>query len=91
LLQKVFFKDTKKAASHPCHRISHHYNKTNLGTTKLYPLSKSGGYFFVIFSRKYKSRDFSQFIVPADAPGITRTKIRGKLGIRASDPAENVL
>ncbi len=36
-------------------------------------------------------RSFSQFIVPADAPGITRTKIRGKLGIRASDTAEIAL
>ncbi len=31
---------------------------------------------------------FSMIIVPADTPGITRTKIRGKLGIRASDTAE---
>jgi len=36
-------------------------------------------------------KSFSQFIVPADAPGITRTKIRGKLGIRASDTAEIAL
>jgi len=33
-------------------------------------------------------KSFSQFIVPADAKGITRTKIKGKLGIRASDTAE---
>lgn len=33
-------------------------------------------------------RSFSQFIVPADAKGITRTKIKGKLGIRASDTSE---
>ena len=33
-------------------------------------------------------KSFSQFIVPADAPGIVRTKIKGKLGIRASDRAE---
>ena len=31
---------------------------------------------------------FSQIIIPTDAPGITRTKIKGKLGIRASDTAE---
>jgi acyl-CoA dehydrogenase len=31
---------------------------------------------------------FSMIIVPADAKGITRTKIKGKLGIRASDTAE---
>jgi alkylation response protein AidB-like acyl-CoA dehydrogenase len=31
---------------------------------------------------------FSMIIVPADLPGITRTKIKGKLGIRASDTAE---
>lgn len=31
---------------------------------------------------------FSQIIIPADAPGVTRTKIRGKMGIRASDTAE---
>jgi len=36
-------------------------------------------------------KSFSQFIVPADAPGITKTKIRGKLGIRASDTAEIAL
>jgi acyl-CoA dehydrogenase len=33
-------------------------------------------------------RSFSQFIVPANLPGIVRTKIKGKLGIRASDTAE---
>lgn len=33
-------------------------------------------------------RSFSQLIVPADAPGVVKTKIRGKLGIRASDTAE---
>ncbi|MCX7848465.1 MAG: acyl-CoA dehydrogenase family protein [bacterium] len=31
---------------------------------------------------------FSLIIVPADAPGVTRNKIRGKMGIRASDTAE---
>jgi acyl-CoA dehydrogenase len=31
---------------------------------------------------------FSMIIVPADAKGVTRTKIKGKLGIRASDTAE---
>jgi len=31
---------------------------------------------------------FSMIIVPADAPGVTRNKIHGKLGIRASDTAE---
>ena len=31
---------------------------------------------------------FSMIIVPADAPGLTRSKIHGKLGIRASDTAE---
>jgi alkylation response protein AidB-like acyl-CoA dehydrogenase len=36
-------------------------------------------------------KSFSMFIVPADAPGITKTKIRGKLGIRASDTAEIAL
>ena len=36
-------------------------------------------------------KSFSQFIVPAEAPGITKTKIRGKLGIRASDTAEIAL
>jgi len=34
---------------------------------------------------------FSQIIVPADAPGITRTKIHGKMGIRATDTAEIAL
>ena len=36
-------------------------------------------------------KSFSQFIVPADAPGIVRTNIKGKLGIRASDTAEIAL
>ena len=31
---------------------------------------------------------FSMIIMPADAPGVTRNKILGKLGIRASDTAE---
>ncbi|MBN2539444.1 MAG: acyl-CoA dehydrogenase family protein, partial [Deltaproteobacteria bacterium] len=31
---------------------------------------------------------FSQIIVPADAPGVARTKIKGKLGIRANDTGE---
>ena len=35
-----------------------------------------------------KHNSFSLIIVPADAPGITRNKIKGKLGIRASDTAE---
>ena len=33
-------------------------------------------------------KGFSQFIVPANAPGVIATKIKGKLGIRASDTAE---
>jgi len=36
-------------------------------------------------------KSFSQFIVPADLPGITRTKIRGKMGIRSSDTSEIAL
>jgi alkylation response protein AidB-like acyl-CoA dehydrogenase len=31
---------------------------------------------------------FSQIIVPADAPGVGRSKIHGKMGIRASDTGE---
>ncbi|MFH1134862.1 MAG: acyl-CoA dehydrogenase family protein [Pseudomonadota bacterium] len=31
---------------------------------------------------------FSQIIIPGNLPGITRTKIHGKMGIRASDTAE---
>jgi acyl-CoA dehydrogenase len=31
---------------------------------------------------------FSQIIIPAGLPGITTTKIKGKMGIRASDTAE---
>jgi alkylation response protein AidB-like acyl-CoA dehydrogenase len=31
---------------------------------------------------------FSMIIVPSDAEGVTRTKIHGKMGIRASDTAE---
>lgn len=35
-----------------------------------------------------KHNSFSLIIVPADARGITRNKIKGKMGIRASDTAE---
>lgn len=35
-----------------------------------------------------KHNSFSLIIVPADAAGITRSKIKGKMGIRASDTAE---
>lgn len=35
-----------------------------------------------------KHASFSQIIVPADTKGITRTKLHGKMGIRASDTAE---
>lgn len=38
-----------------------------------------------------KHNSFSLIIVPADARGITRNKIKGKLGIRASDTAEIAL
>ena len=36
-------------------------------------------------------RRFSQIIVPADAPGVTRNKIKGKMGIRANDTADIAL
>jgi alkylation response protein AidB-like acyl-CoA dehydrogenase len=36
--------------------------------------------------KKYNS--FSLIVIPADAKGITRNKIHGKMGIRASDTAE---
>jgi acyl-CoA dehydrogenase len=35
-----------------------------------------------------KHNSFSLIIVPADAKGITRNKIKGKMGIRSSDTAE---
>jgi alkylation response protein AidB-like acyl-CoA dehydrogenase len=35
-----------------------------------------------------KHNSFSLIIVPADTPGITKNKIHGKMGIRASDTAE---
>ena len=35
-----------------------------------------------------KHNSFSQIIVPADSKGITRNKLHGKMGIRASDTAE---
>ncbi|MHB8137863.1 MAG: acyl-CoA dehydrogenase family protein [Smithellaceae bacterium] len=38
-----------------------------------------------------KHNSFSLIIVPADAPGVTRNKIHGKMGIRASDTAEIAL
>jgi len=38
-----------------------------------------------------KHSSFSLIIVPADAKGITRNKIHGKMGIRASDTAEIAL
>ena len=34
-----------------------------------------------------KHNSFSLIIIPANTPGITRNKIKGKLGIRASDTA----
>ena len=33
-------------------------------------------------------KSFSQIVVPADLPGITRNKIPGKMGIRSSNTAE---
>ena len=38
-----------------------------------------------------KHNSFSLIIIPADAKGITRNKIHGKLGIRSSDTAEIAL
>jgi acyl-CoA dehydrogenase len=38
-----------------------------------------------------KHSSFSLIIIPADAPGVTCNKIKGKLGIRASDTAEIAL
>jgi alkylation response protein AidB-like acyl-CoA dehydrogenase len=38
-----------------------------------------------------KHNSFSLIIIPADAKGVTRNKIRGKLGIRSSDTAEIAL
>ncbi|MBN1662479.1 MAG: acyl-CoA dehydrogenase family protein [Deltaproteobacteria bacterium] len=38
-----------------------------------------------------KHNTFSLIIVPADAKGVTRNKIHGKMGIRASDTAEIAL
>jgi len=35
-----------------------------------------------------KHNSFSEIIVPAGAPGVTANKIKGKIGIRASDTAE---
>ncbi|MDI9569296.1 MAG: acyl-CoA dehydrogenase family protein [Pseudomonadota bacterium] len=35
-----------------------------------------------------KHNSFSLIVVPADAKGVTRNKIRGKMGIRSSDTAE---
>ncbi len=35
-----------------------------------------------------KHQSFSQIIVPADAKGVIRNKLHGKMGIRASDTAE---
>ena len=38
-----------------------------------------------------KHASFSLIIIPADAAGVTRNKIKGKLGLRASDTAEIAL
>jgi len=38
-----------------------------------------------------KHNSFSLIIVPADSKGVTRNKIRGKMGIRSSDTAEIAL
>lgn len=35
-----------------------------------------------------RHKSFSMIIVPSDTPGVTRTKIHGKMGVRASDTAE---
>jgi len=37
-----------------------------------------------------RHKAFSQILVPADVPGVTRHKISGKMGIRANDTAEIV-
>ncbi|MDD5476248.1 MAG: acyl-CoA/acyl-ACP dehydrogenase, partial [Syntrophales bacterium] len=34
---------------------------------------------------------FSQIIIPSDTPGVTRNKIKGKMGIRANDTADIAL
>jgi alkylation response protein AidB-like acyl-CoA dehydrogenase len=38
-----------------------------------------------------KHASFSQILVPCDTKGVTRTKLHGKLGLRASDTAEIAL
>ncbi len=38
-----------------------------------------------------KHASFSMILVPADAKGVTRTKLHGKMGLRASDTAEIAL
>ncbi len=38
-----------------------------------------------------KHASFSQILVPCDTQGVTRTKLHGKLGLRASDTAEIAL
>jgi len=38
-----------------------------------------------------KHSSFSQILVPCDTKGVTRTKLHGKLGLRASDTAEIAL
>jgi len=38
-----------------------------------------------------KHASFSQIVVPCDTKGVTRTKLHGKLGLRASDTAEIAL
>ena len=38
-----------------------------------------------------KHSSFSQIVVPADAKGVTRNKLHGKMGLRASDTAEIAL
>lgn len=38
-----------------------------------------------------KHNSFSLIIIPSDAPGVTRNKISGKMGIRATDTAEIAL
>jgi alkylation response protein AidB-like acyl-CoA dehydrogenase len=36
---------------------------------------------------KAKHNSFSQIVIPSNTPGVTRTKIHGKMGIRSSDTA----
>ncbi len=64
-----------------------------LNGTKMFATNGTLADFLLVFCQTdpenpNRHRRFSFILVPTDTPGFTATKIRGKMGIRASDTAE---